>query len=273
MDAIRTGLRCAFLILVLMSIESAADAGLNAHGNSTALLSPHFGVGERVSFVFSRTRSVTVDGWPEYAGRISGTSSYIVKAIDASEVSLDSTYRLDGSPTNHDPLRIHLDGTSYCVGANCQANTDAGGILFNRLIWGTPPARLAVGTSWNAPIKQPWELGPPGAQTISVIAIDAQGESITLKREGTGEGETIDGPRTVKLQKDGRTIEARVAAGRTTWVGYTVFRRGIVVSDELTAESEVTVTGPDLNSVPARARQYILMNAAPPTFEGLASPG
>jgi hypothetical protein len=268
MDAIRTGLRYAFLILVLMSVVSAADAGLSAQGNSTVLLTPHFGVGERVGFVFSRTRSVAVDGWPEYAGRISGTSSYLVKALDASEVSLDSAYRLDGSPTNHDPLRIRLDGTSYCVGTNCQANTDAGGLIFNRLIWGSPPARLAVGTSWSAPIKQAWELGPPGAQTISVVAIDEQGELITLKREGTGVGETLDGPPTVKLQKDGRTIEARVAVGRTTWVGYTVFRRGIVVSDELTAESEVTVTGPDLNSVPARSRQYILMNAAPPTFEG-----
>jgi hypothetical protein len=268
MDVIRIGLRFAFPILGLMSIASAADARLNAHGNMAVMLTPHFAVGERVGFVFSRTRSVTVDGWSEYAGRISGTSSYLVKAVDASEVSLDSAYRLDGSPINRDPLRLRLDGTTYCVGVNCQANTDAGGVIFNCLIWGTPPGRLAVGTSWSAPIKQPWELGPAGTQTISVIAIDEHGELITLKREGTGEGETIDGPRTVKLQKEGRTIEARVAMGRTTWVGYTVFRRGIVVSDELTAESEVTVTGPDLDSVPAKARQYILMNAAPPTFEG-----
>jgi hypothetical protein len=71
-----------------------------------------------------------------------------------------------------------------------------------------------------------------------------------------------------KLQKDGRTIEAKVSVHRTTWVGYTVFRKGMLVSDELTAESDVTLTSPELGTVPAKSRQYVLMNAAPPDIEG-----
>lgn len=42
--------------------------------------------------------------------------------------------------------------------------------------------------SWQVPIAEPWELGPAGEQTVTVLSIDSAEHSVTLKREGSGDG-------------------------------------------------------------------------------------
>jgi hypothetical protein len=55
----------------------------------------------------------------------------------------------------------------------------------------------------------------------------------------------------------------RVLPGRSHWSGYTTFRAGIVVSDELLVERAVTLVSDKLGRVAGQEREYILLDAAP----------
>jgi len=66
------------------------------------------------------------------------------------------------------------------------------------------------------------------------------------------------------LVKDKKTYTVEVAAGRAKWDGYTMFRRGVILSDVLFVERPVTTTSKDLGQSSGMERQYILLNSAPP---------
>ena len=251
---------------VLIAAPGALCAGVDA--SESPALRAHLTVGQRLGFVFSRTTSLTIPGEHETAGRISGTSQYEVTNVGAEEVTLKTAYRLDGDKTYTDPTRLRLDGSSYCSGDKCQANTDGSSILYNRTMLGEPPAKLVVGASWKAPITQPWELGPKGVQTVTVVALSDGGRQVMLRREGYGDGESIDGKGSAKLHIDGKEVRAEVAHLRTSWSGYSVYRDGVLVSDELVTKSVVSVSATGIKPIQATARQYVLMNAAPAEIEG-----
>jgi hypothetical protein len=251
---------------MLAVAPGALYAGIDI--SSSPALTAHLTVGQRLGFVFSRTKSLTIPGEHESAGRISGTSQYEVTDISADEVTLKTAYRLDGDKTYTNPTRLSLDGGSYCSGDNCQSNTDGSSILYNRMMLGRPPAKLVVGTSWKATVALPWELGPKGTQTVTVVAVVDGGRQVMLRRDGYGDGESIDGKDSVKLHIDGKEMPAEVTHLRTTWSGYSVYRDGILVSDELVTKSIVSISAADLKPIQGTARQYVLMNAAPPEVAG-----
>jgi hypothetical protein len=131
------------------------------------------------------------------------------------------------------------------------------------LLWGTPPDALASGTSWQVNIPQAWELGPAATQTVTVVSLDPSSHEITLKREGSGAGAYDNDKKQVQVKKDGREYTVDVAPGNSHWIGYTTFRQGIVVSDELMVERDVILSAPHFPRTEAKERQYILLNAAP----------
>jgi hypothetical protein len=58
-----------------------------------------------------------------------------------------------------------------------------------------------------------------------------------------------------------------VVPGASRWIGYTTFREGVVISDELIVERPLTLTAEGLGSVAASEREYILLNAMPATAQ------
>jgi len=47
------------------------------------------------------------------------------------------------------------------------------------------------------------------------------------------------------------------------WTGYTTFREGVVVSDELLVQRPVTFVSNELSRMAGSEREYILLNAMP----------
>jgi hypothetical protein len=113
-------------------------------------------------------------------------------------------------------------------------------------------------------ITAPWELGPTGTQKVTVIAIDPIDQRITLRREGHGDGAFLGDKLATTLVRDGHSHAFTVQPGRSHWYGYTTFRAGVVVSDELMVERPVTLVSGELGRIAASQREYILLNAMPP---------
>jgi hypothetical protein len=95
------------------------------------------------------------------------------------------------------------------------------------------------------------------------MSADPSNHSVTLKRDGTGEGFFADEKKQVSVIRDGKTYTADIVPGRSHWVGYTTFREGVVISDELLTVRSVTLTSKELGSVAALEREYILLNQMP----------
>lgn len=116
-------------------------------------------------------------------------------------------------------------------------------------------------------IAAPWELGPAGTQKVTVIALDPASQRVTLLREGSGDGAYLDDKLQTTLMRDGQTWPVTVQPGRSHWYGYTTFRAGVVVSDELMVERPVILVSAKLGRISASQREYILLNAMPPKNE------
>ena len=248
------------LALALAMANGAAVAG--GHALRAPALTPVFHAGERYANVFSRTLGVRAEGFAEDVRRTSGSASYRVLE-GASPPRLHIDYRYDGRPPGSGTVELRDGGATTCYDGTCSANTDGSGLAFNPRLWGAAPAKLRVGQHWTVDIRQPWELGPPGRQTVTVVAFDPADLSVTLRREGSGVGAYLGDRPTVALMRDGQSHVFRLLPGRSHWSGYTTFRAGIVVSDELLVERPVTLASDTLGRVAGQEREYILLNAAP----------
>jgi hypothetical protein len=220
-------------------------------------------VGEKVGNIFSRTISFKGDSFPEVALRVSGTALYTVTDNSATRPMFSEIGRYDGRPEHHaDSIIIADGGRNITYNGKASLSTDGSGILYNSFIWGAPPATLKVGDSWTVNLPQPWELGGTGTQTITVMEIDATNNAIWLKREGSGEGYFDNDYKQVDITKDGKKIKMNVTPGASHWVGYTCFKNGLTVSDELLVDRPVTLTTDSLQYT-AMQREYILLNEMP----------
>lgn len=220
-------------------------------------------VGQTLKNVFSRTISFKGDGFDELAFRVSGTATYVVTAVSPSGLQFDGSFRYDGRPESHGKTEINDGGRTACYEGKCSTSTDASGLLYNPLIWGEPKGGLHPGTTWNVSIPQPWELGPSGEETVTVVEADPENHAVTLKREGSGDGFFAGENQQIHVTSNGKTYLATLVPGRAHWIGFTRFREGVVISDELVVERAVTLDRQDLGSLPAQQREYILLNASP----------
>ena len=161
-----SGLGLAALVLL-------AGAPASASPGTTDFFAPPAVVGAHFSNVYSIAVSTKADGFDEKVGRNSGSSDYTLKA-DAADHALtfDESDAYDGRPISRGETVVRDHGQTLCWNGKCRTATDASGLLYNRLLWGSPPAHLAPGMSWRVDIPQAWELGPAGAQTVTVVAVD-----------------------------------------------------------------------------------------------------
>lgn len=218
-------------------------------------------VSQRIGNVFSRTLAFQVNGFDPLVFRNSGTGIYKVERVTSEEIVTNSTFLYDGRPASTGETTIKDGGRTICWKGKCSTATDASGVSINPLLWGTPKGKLHAGQSWEVTINVPWELGPPGRETVKVISVDPSNDTVTLERTGEGDGESVNEIKQLHLVKDRKTYAVEASAGRTKWDGLTTFRRGVILSDVLLVERPITVSSKELGQSSGIERQYILLNA------------
>jgi hypothetical protein len=249
-------IRLAILTICLITIH---QLHAQSQPSGSSYLIPDYHIGEKYGNIFSRTIATTGTDFQPNIFRISGTATYVVTNVTDSVVSFDSDVLYDGHPERQGHPQIADSGKAVIRKGQRTPYLDGSGMSYNPLLWGTPPAHLNAGDSWQTNITQPWELGGPGWQKITVISVDPAEQAVTLKREGDGDGPFDSDATQMDIVKDGRTIRVKIAPGKNHWVGYTVFKKGIVISDELLVTRPMTLTS-DSATFSANQRQYILLN-------------
>jgi len=260
-------LKLRMIILVALGTLAAlvvtgqvSDTSINA----SKCLETKMQVSQEIRNVFSRTISFRINGFDAFVKRASGTAIYKVQQVMPQQIVTNVNVLYDGNAASTGESTIKDGGRTLCWNGECSVATDASGVSINPLLWGTPRGKLHVGQSWDVEITVPWELGPAGKQIVKVVSVDPLNDSITLEREGEGEGDTVNEKKKLPLVKDQKTYMVDVSVGKAKWSGYTTFRRGLILSDVLLVERPVTITSAEIGQSSGTERQYILLNAAPP---------
>jgi len=252
--------------IILLAIGSLAGLVVYAQTgkqyNSSVFFKLDVKQGEKLGNIFTRTVSYKSADFPEIVYRAGGTGIYTVTKNDPRAPEFDGTFRYDGRPESHYKIVMTDGGKTVSYDGKPSTNTDGSGVLYNTLIWGTPPAKIRKGDTWQVTIPQAWELGGPGVQTVTVVDIDAGNHTVRLKREGNSEGFYDNDAKQLTVTKDGKTLKMDVAPGSSHWIGYTTFKNGLVISDELMTTRALVLTSGDMK-FDARQREYILLNAMP----------
>lgn len=235
---------------------------MQAGANASEYLEPRLQPGEIYNNVFSRAISYHAEGIDELVRRASGTGSYKVISAIPDGYAFDGEFRYDGRPVSRGKTEIKDHGRTQCYDGKCSPTLDGSGAFYNALLWGEPK-ELHPGMTWTVNIAQPWELGPAGEQTITVESMDAATHTVTLKREGSGAGWFDSDPKQIHITRGDQKFTADVAPGNARWSGFTTFRQGVVISDELLVERPVKLSATDLGTLNGMQREYILLNAMP----------
>jgi hypothetical protein len=256
----RTMLRLLTGLVLTMSYLSAHAI----RSQDSNFLRPDIAVGEHFGNVFSVATSIKVDGFDELVRRNGGSADYTLTQLDGAQgFKFELRGRYDGMPEIQGGYIIRDGGAISCWNGDCSSYTDASGLLYNRLLWGDPPKQLEIGKSWKVLIGKAWELGPAGTQTVTVTHIDLNDGTVVLKREGTATGSFSNELPQVTLVKSGKHVTFEVTPGQAHWSGYTTFRHGIVLADELLVVRHDELHSEETGSIKAVTRRYMLLNAAP----------
>ena len=109
----------------------------------------------------------------------------------------------------------------------------------------------------------PWELGGPGSQKVKVLSTDSDYHTITLQREGNGIGFFDNDIKRIRITtKDTATLLVNIEPGACHWIGNTIIKDGLIISDELMVTRPVTLVSGDIRFT-AEQREYILLNQMP----------
>lgn len=251
------------MLTALVLIMNYVCVYASRNGDANCLI-PQIAVGEHFSNTFSIASSTSADGFDSAVRRNGGTADYTLKKLGANqELTFQAIDLYDGSPADRAENIIRDGGATSCWNGGCRTYTDASGLLYNRLLWGDPPKNLKVGMAWQVAVRQPWELGPAGIQLVTVTHLDEKNGIVTLKREGTAVGSFANESPQVTLVRSGKRVTFDVAPGQAHWSGYTTFKYGIVLSDELLVVRHDELHSEETGTIPATTRRYMLLNAAP----------
>lgn len=241
-----------------LAISGSAMAGTP----SRTFLQPRLAVGERMTHVFSRAISIEGEGFKEYVTRISGTARDTILSIEPRGITLQEHYRYDGHAAGSGRWKILADGVTHCWKGRCSIDRDTSGIIFSHQLWGHVPENIHVGSAWTATIAEPWELGPPGKETVRVVGMDPARHVVTLVRTGSGDYKAGDAPtRAITITtSDGKALEVTVKPGASCWRGRTIVRDGIIVGDTIMVTRHVTLVSASGRTFSGEERAYTLEN-------------
>lgn len=227
--------------------------------DATEFLKPHIVAGQTLSDITYRVIAIHGQGMEDSVVQVPATGTYTFLPSDSPDiVKWTISVRMDGRMAMKDAAGEYRDnGTTMCFGGKCQFTTDASGPFFNPTFWGNPKGDLRPGQTWTVEIKQPWELGPIGQQTVTVVSVDKRNGIVVLKRKGEGVGPYEGGKDTLVIKKDGKQYKVSAKYGKAQWVGQAVFQRGVVVSDELLCITPLELSSPDIGTIKAEERQYM----------------
>ncbi len=245
--------------------RSAPKAGIE----SADVLTPHLQAGQTFTNVFARIASIDGDGFEEKLRHYSGLGSYVVSK-DSTEGGwkFDLSLQNHGSPPDRGSAVIRDQGQAECFKGQCRRSRDCCGLLYNIAIWGVPPRKLEVGTRWTTDLAEVWEFGPPGRQTVTVISVDPVARMVTLTREGEGEGRAEGDPKQIHVDKGGKSYMVDFAPGRAHWIGQTIIKDGVIISDEIMAYRSVVLSSPEFGSVKAMDHEFTVQNTSPQPADG-----
>lgn len=252
---------CAELMaLLLVSVGVAIAASpKDFKADNASVLVPHVQQGQTLCDITYRVIALHGTGFDDRVVQIPATGTFTFQPNDdPSTIKWKFSVRMDGKTAIENVLGEYRDeGRVQCVNGQCNVMTDASSPFYNPAFWGKPIGRLVPGMVWNVELKQPWELGPAGTQTITVLSVDRASGIVVLKREGEGVGPYEGKHDATTVKKDGKTIRVDTKYGKAHWVGQAVFQHGITVSDELLTITPVEVSSPEIGTVHAEERQYM----------------
>jgi hypothetical protein len=255
--------------MTLCSGAIFAAAATHKRANAAYYLKPAPRAGDIVSDITYRVIATHGPGMEDNVWQVPATGTYTILSSDSpSVIKWNVSVRMDGKTVIQDADGDYRDdGKTMCFKSKCSFTTDASGPFFNPTFWGNPKGDLKPGMSWTVELTQPWELGPAGKQTVTVLSIDKVNGTVILKREGQGVG-SYEGARDVALiKRDGKQYRVTVKRGDAHWVGQAVFQRGVVVSDELLCNTAVQLSSPEIGTIEARERQYMSLLQHPGAIE------
>ncbi len=250
----------------LQSSTSTTTASVSTEPTAEDYFGLKLKVGQKIGNIFSGTVSYQGDGVDGGVQRVSGTALYEVVDPSPDRPKYQSTGRYDGAPSRTGVSETRDNGQTVCSvkTGKCRKYVDTSGIIFNQYFWGKPTGKLIPGMSWKVELPVPWELGPAGTETVTVIQIDPANHEVMLKREGNGEGLMDGETKQMKVKRDGKEYTVDLTPGTTHWVGFTVFREGLTVSDEVLVTRVSTVSSKEFGTSTINERAFTLLNQAPP---------
>jgi hypothetical protein len=248
----------AVLVLCLW-VPASLPASSAMNSDPDFYLKPHPSAGQTQSDVTYRVIAIHGDGMEDSVVQIPATGTYTFLPSGSSDtIKWTISVRMDGRMAMKDAAGEYRDnGTTMCFQGKCNFMTDASGPFFNPTLWGQPQGELSPGRSWTVELKQPWELGPPGKQTVTVLSMDAKNGIVILKRDGEAVGPYEGGQPSLTIKKEGKPYKVDVKYGLAHWSGQAVFRHGVVVSDELLCVTPLELSSPELGVIHAVERQYM----------------
>lgn len=249
----------ALLIGVLNATACSAASKKNKPSDSTVHLKPNPLPGQTLSFITYRVISIYGSGIEDSVVSIPATGTYTFEpSASADTIHWKADVRMDGKRVLKDLDGEYRDqGTSICYSGKCSFNTNASGPFYNPTFWGSPHGELKVGQTWKVTLAKPWELGPAGTQTVTVLSVDKVNGTVVLKREGEGIGSYEGSRDTATIKKDGKPYTVKVAFGKAHWIGQAVIQHGVIVSDELLCTTPVELSSPYFGTSQAQERQYM----------------
>jgi hypothetical protein len=251
------------LALLAFAVAGAGQAA--ARGRARDYLAPRVVVGDRLDSIFSKTVAITGQGFAPVVKRVSGSASDRIVAVSPDAIVEQEQYLYDGRPAGDDEVRVRDHGRINCVDGKCAANDQTTAPLFNPLLWGDAPERLRVGTSWNATIAKPWEIGPAGKERLKVARIDRATGLVALIREGEGAGPSSDDANapTLSVIVGGKALVCRIVPGASHWLGMATVVRGVTWADEIVLERPVDLMAESGEHLRGTERIYTLFQRMP----------